>query len=120
MQRSGSRNKKPSVPLTSQAAAKEYREHTESQRALIRRAGVVRERLALASAACTQLFADENFRTLLRAKNDIDFGEAHREDSSTNERGEKGQDRLPAGNSGDSVAQLIALKETTSSVLGCL
>ena len=68
MQRSGSQNKKPRLPLTSQAAAKEYREHTESQRALIRRAGVVRERLALASAACTQLFADENFRTLLRAE----------------------------------------------------
>lgn len=68
MQRSGGPNKKPKVPLSSQAAAKEYREHTESQRALIRRAGVVRERLALASAACTQIFADENFRTLLRAE----------------------------------------------------
>jgi len=68
MQRSGSLNKKPKIPLTSQAAAKEYREHTESQRTLIRRAGLVRERLALASAACTQIFADENFRTLLRAE----------------------------------------------------
>ena len=68
MQRSGGQLKKSSTPLTSQAAAKEYREHTQSQRALIRRAAVVRERLALASAACSQLFADENFRTLLRAE----------------------------------------------------
>ncbi len=68
MQRSGSQIKKSSAPLTSQAAAKEYREHTQSQRALIKRAGIVRERLALASAACTQLFADENFQTLLRAE----------------------------------------------------
>lgn len=68
LQRSGGQSRPSRAPLTSQAAAKEYREHTESQRALIRRAGVVRERLALASAACTQLFADENFRTLLRAE----------------------------------------------------
>jgi ParB family chromosome partitioning protein len=35
---------------------------------LIKRAALVRERLALAVAACGQLFADENFRTLLRAE----------------------------------------------------
>ncbi len=67
-QRPGGPNRKPKVPLTSQAAAKEYREQTQIQRNLIKRASIVRERLALAAAACTQLFADENFQTLLRAE----------------------------------------------------
>jgi ParB family chromosome partitioning protein len=68
MQRPGSGGRQHKVPLTSRAAAQEYREHTQAQRSLIKRAALVRERLALAVAACGQLFADENFRTLLRAE----------------------------------------------------
>ena len=59
----------PKAPLTSQDLAKEYKEHTRIQRALVKRAAVVRERLALLGAACRQLFADPNFVTLLRAEN---------------------------------------------------
>jgi ParB family chromosome partitioning protein len=67
-QRSGAATKRSKTPLTSRAAAQEYREHTQAQRSLVKRAGVVTERLALAAAACGQIFADENFRTLLRAE----------------------------------------------------
>lgn len=59
---------KPKTPLTSQAVAKEYLEQTRIQRALVKRAGIVRERLVLVAAACRQLFADPNFVTLLRAE----------------------------------------------------
>ena len=64
----GKRMRTARVPMTSHAAAREYKRHTETQRALVKRAGVVRQRLALAGAACRQLFEDENFRTLLRAE----------------------------------------------------
>ena len=69
--RTGERKQKsaPKAPLTSQDLAKEYKEHTRIQRALVKRAAVVRERLALLGAACRQLFADPNFVTLLRAEN---------------------------------------------------
>jgi ParB family chromosome partitioning protein len=58
----------PKAPLTTQDIAKEYQEHTRIQRALVKRAAVVRERLVLVGAACRQLFADPNFVTLLRAE----------------------------------------------------
>ena len=59
----------PKGPVTSQGLAKEYQEYTRTQRALVKRATVVRERLVLVAAACRQLFADPNFLTLLRAEN---------------------------------------------------
>jgi ParB family transcriptional regulator, chromosome partitioning protein len=59
----------PKGPVTSQELAKEYQEYTRTQRALVKRATVVRERLVLVAAACRQLFADPNFLTLLRAEN---------------------------------------------------
>lgn len=59
---------RPNAPLTGQAVAKEYQEHTRIQRSLVKRAAVIRERLVLAAAACRQLFADPNFVTLLRAE----------------------------------------------------
>jgi ParB family chromosome partitioning protein len=68
LQRPGTGTKRPKVALTSRAAAQEYRENTQAQRSLIKRAALVRERMALAVAACSQLFADDNFRTLLRAE----------------------------------------------------
>jgi ParB family chromosome partitioning protein len=64
----GTRKRPSREPLTSHAAAREYQQHTEAQRALIKRSNVVRQRLALVTAACRQLFDDENFRTLLRAE----------------------------------------------------
>ena len=42
--------------------AKEYKEYTRTQRALVERAAVVRERLVLVAAACRQLFADPELR----------------------------------------------------------
>jgi ParB family transcriptional regulator, chromosome partitioning protein len=56
------------VALTGQALTKEYQEHTHSQRALVKRAALVRERLDLVAAACRELFGDPNFLTLLRAE----------------------------------------------------
>jgi ParB family transcriptional regulator, chromosome partitioning protein len=64
----GNKEKPRSKPVTSHAVAKEYKDHTRIQRALVERAGVVRERLVLVAAACRQLFADLNFVTLLRAE----------------------------------------------------
>jgi ParB family transcriptional regulator, chromosome partitioning protein len=53
---------------TRQDVTKEYQEYTRTQRALVKRGGVVRERLVLVAAACQTLFADPNFLTLLRAE----------------------------------------------------
>jgi ParB family transcriptional regulator, chromosome partitioning protein len=63
-----SSEKAPKARLTGQSLAKQYREHTQLQRDLVRRAAVVNERLILISAACRKLFADDNFVTLLRAE----------------------------------------------------
>jgi ParB family transcriptional regulator, chromosome partitioning protein len=59
---------KPRAPLTSRGAILEYRRQTHAQRALIRRANIVRERLILIASASRQLLADENFVTLLKAE----------------------------------------------------
>jgi ParB family transcriptional regulator, chromosome partitioning protein len=67
-EQAGSRKRHIREPLTGHAAAREYQQHTEAQRGLVKRANVVRQRLALATAACRQLFDDENFKTLLRAE----------------------------------------------------
>jgi ParB family chromosome partitioning protein len=47
---------------------KEYERHTHRQRDLVARAGVVRERLALLTAAMRQLMADKDFIQLLAAE----------------------------------------------------
>ena len=54
--------------LTGKSLAQVYAHHTRDQRALIKRSQVIRERLALAAAACRDIFQDENFNTLLRAE----------------------------------------------------
>jgi ParB family chromosome partitioning protein len=59
---------KSKSPMTSHAAMLEYQRHTHTQRALVRRAGIVRERLILLATASRQLLADENFITLLKAE----------------------------------------------------
>jgi ParB family chromosome partitioning protein len=64
----GEKQKSSKANLTGHDVAKEYLEHTRMQRTLVKRATVVRERLALVAAACRQLFADPNFVTLLRAE----------------------------------------------------
>ena len=68
--RTKNRKKKPhpKAPLTSREVTKEYQDYTRTQRALVKRAAVVRERLVLVAAACQRLFADPNFLTLLRAE----------------------------------------------------
>ena len=65
--RANERKEKPKA-LTSRDVAKEYKEYTRTQHALVKRAGVVRERLVLVAAAFQTLFADPNFLTLLRAE----------------------------------------------------
>jgi ParB family chromosome partitioning protein len=54
--------------VTSRDVTQEYQEYTRAQRVLVKRAGVVRERLVLIAAACQTLGADPNFLTLLRAE----------------------------------------------------
>jgi DNA invertase Pin-like site-specific DNA recombinase len=55
-------------PSTTRAAAKTYQERTQVIRALIRRSGVLQERLAFMADALQQLLVDEHFLTLLRAE----------------------------------------------------
>jgi ParB family chromosome partitioning protein len=54
--------------VTSAELIKEYRRHTNRQRALVNRAVVARRRLLLITSAMKQLLADDNFKTLLRAE----------------------------------------------------
>jgi ParB family chromosome partitioning protein len=58
----------PKAPLISREVTKEYQDHTRTQRALVKQAAVVWERLVLVAAACQRLFADPNFLTLLHAE----------------------------------------------------
>jgi ParB family transcriptional regulator, chromosome partitioning protein len=60
--------KEPGLALTGKTVAREYQDHTRRQRALVKRAAVINERLIIVSAACRTLFADDNFVTLLRAE----------------------------------------------------
>jgi len=48
--------------------AREYERHTQKQRAMVHRAAIVRERLALLRAALKRLFADQEFVRLLRSE----------------------------------------------------
>jgi ParB family chromosome partitioning protein len=54
--------------VTSAALIKEYRRHTNRQRALVNRAVIARRRILLVTSAMKQLLADDNFKTLLRAE----------------------------------------------------
>lgn len=54
--------------ITSAALIREYRRHTNRQRALVNRAMVARRRLLLITSAMKQLLTDDNFKTLLRAE----------------------------------------------------
>ena len=47
---------------------RQYEKHTQRQRALVRRAGIVAQRLALLSTAMKRLLKDDHFVTLLRAE----------------------------------------------------
>jgi ParB family chromosome partitioning protein len=47
---------------------REYEKHTQRHRALVRRAGIVAQRLALLRASMKRLLTDEHFVTLLRAE----------------------------------------------------
>ncbi len=54
--------------LTGKDLVRMYEKHTERQRGLIRRAGIVSQRLALLTSLMQQLLADDHFATLLRAE----------------------------------------------------
>jgi ParB family chromosome partitioning protein len=54
--------------LTATDMVREYERHTQRQRTLVRRAGIVAQRLALLSTAMKRLLKDDHFVTLLRAE----------------------------------------------------
>jgi ParB family transcriptional regulator, chromosome partitioning protein len=55
-------------PVSTSEIVREYEKQTQRHRALVRRAGVVAQRLALLTAAMKQLLSDDHFVTLLRAE----------------------------------------------------
>jgi ParB family transcriptional regulator, chromosome partitioning protein len=57
-----------SETLSKKDLVREYERHTQQQRALVQRAAVVTERLAVVRSAMAQLFGDDHFVTLLRAE----------------------------------------------------
>ena len=63
--RSGHASKKNSATLSGPDLLKEYEAFTEKQRALVNRAQVVRERLAILTTSLRQLFADPEFLRLM-------------------------------------------------------
>jgi ParB family chromosome partitioning protein len=54
--------------VSSKDLVREYERHTHQQRALVRRAGVIKQRLLLLMSSFRPLLEDENFLTLLRAE----------------------------------------------------
>lgn len=54
--------------LTAQAMVRAFTQETERQRAMLKRHNLTERRLVFIVSALKQLFADENFRTLLRAE----------------------------------------------------
>ena len=55
--------------LTGEALVQEYKQKIREQSALVLRANRTRDRLILLTSAARLIFADENFRTLLKAEN---------------------------------------------------
>lgn len=54
--------------LTGRAVVGEYRRHVQQQHRLLKRAGIIKQHLLLVTSAMRRLFADDHFRTLLRAE----------------------------------------------------
>lgn len=59
---------KPKKKLSAHALVQTYRQHAQSNRALIKKAAVTSERLTLLTLIIRRLFSDEDFVTLLRAE----------------------------------------------------
>jgi ParB family chromosome partitioning protein len=78
-QRAGAREKdrRPSYqkPLTGAALVKLYKQRVQEQQKLVAKADHAKERLLVIASAMRDLFADEDFRTVLRAENLIDMPE---------------------------------------------
>ena len=55
-------------PVSGKDLVREYEQHTQRQRSLVRRANIVSGRLALLRSAMSRLSADDHFVTLLRAE----------------------------------------------------
>jgi ParB family chromosome partitioning protein len=68
--------KSGSQPLTAADLIRTYEQHTQEQRALVRRSVIVTERLAALKSSLRRLNSDENFLTLLRAEGIRPFPEA--------------------------------------------
>jgi ParB family chromosome partitioning protein len=62
--------------VSSKDMVREYEKETHRHRALVRRAGIIAQRLVLLSSAMRQLLADDHFVTLLRAESLDRFPEA--------------------------------------------
>ena len=77
--RAGSRenNRHPSShkPLTGAALVKLYKQRVQEQQKLVAKADHAKERLLVIASAMRDLFADEDFRTVLRAEKLIDMPE---------------------------------------------
>jgi ParB family transcriptional regulator, chromosome partitioning protein len=59
----------PEPTMTLETVTKVYREQSQLRRALVKRASLVRDRLALFAAACRLLLADPQLIDILRAQN---------------------------------------------------
>ena len=55
-------------PVSGKDLVREYEQHTQRQRSLVRRANMVRGRLAMLRSAMSRLLEDDHFVTLLRAE----------------------------------------------------
>jgi ParB family chromosome partitioning protein len=58
----------PAARPSTKDLAREYERHTQKQRAMVHRAAVVRERLALLRVVLKRLFVDQEFVRLLRSE----------------------------------------------------
>jgi ParB family chromosome partitioning protein len=59
---------KPRKKLSAHALVQTYRQHAQSNRALLKKAAVTNERLTILTSIIRRLFCDEDFVTLLRAE----------------------------------------------------
>jgi len=59
---------KPKKKLSAHVLVQTYRQHAQSNRALLKKAAVTNERLTILTSIIRRLFSDENFITLLRAE----------------------------------------------------
>lgn len=69
------RQSSPQKPMTGAALVKLYKQRVQEQQKLVAKADHAKERLLVIASAMRDLFADEDFRTVLQAENLIDMPE---------------------------------------------